>query len=349
MPTATPLAPTAGDVVVSDASSRRRGGWRVLAISLAIALASTLMSIDPAAAATSTEELERELVAMVNVERAKHGLGALAVRSDIVTVARAHARTMATQQRLHHNPDFSRQITGWQRVSENVGVGPNLDSIHKAFLASPGHRANILDDRVTEVGIGIVTANGRIWITQNYRRPSSNVQTLPASMKTFGDVASTNVHAASIATVSSKGIIPGCSGARFCPTANVTRGQFATMLVKALKLPAAPGTTFTDTAGHPDGPAIEALAAAGLTNGCGADRFCPDTRLTREQLATFFARALDARPSPSPFKDVSATHDGSVGTLYRLGITTGCGPTTYCPRDQVTRAQTASMIARNLA
>ena len=37
---------------------------------------------------------------------------------------------------------------------------------------------------------------------------------------------------------------------------------------------------------------VEAMAASGLTGGCGASRFCPDTPVTRGQLAVFFASAL---------------------------------------------------------
>jgi S-layer homology domain len=37
---------------------------------------------------------------------------------------------------------------------------------------------------------------------------------------------------------------------------------------------------------------IEALAAAGITGGCGGGNFCPDSPLTRRQLAILLAKAL---------------------------------------------------------
>ena len=319
----------------------------ILAVCLSVAFVLSGLPV-PAEATGSASNAERDFAALVNVERAKRGVGALVVRTDIVTVARQHSDTMASQQRLHHNPNFSTQITGWQRLSENVGVGPSVTSIHQALMASEGHRRNILDDRVTEIGIGVTVSGSHVWVTQNFRRPSSGLTFSPMSLTTFGDVSSTDVHAASITRVTERGIANSCGQARYCPTDPVTRAQFATMLVRALDLPATTARTFTDISG-PHVADIEALAAAGLTAGCAPDRFCPDHRLTREQMATFFAGALKAAPRPSPFSDVTGTiHDGSIGALHRLGVVNGCTTTTFCPRSRVTRAQTASMIANNL-
>ena len=55
-----------------------------------------------------------------------------------------------------------------------------------------------------------------------------------------------------------------------------------------------PGSpTFNDVPAS-DGayPFIEALAASGITAGCGGGNFCPDTPLTRRQMAVFLAKAL---------------------------------------------------------
>ena len=47
-------------------------------------------------------------------------------------------------------------------------------SVHTAFMNSPAHKANILDRDYTEVGIGAVVANGRVWVAQVFRRPMRN-------------------------------------------------------------------------------------------------------------------------------------------------------------------------------
>ena len=62
----------------------------------------------------------------------------------------------------------------------------------------------------------------------------------------------------------------------------------------------APGTpTFSDVpTTHLFYQAIEALAAAGITGGCGGGKFCPSDPITRGQMAAFLARALGLHWSP---------------------------------------------------
>lgn len=327
-----------------------RWGQRSLLLLAAVAVAVVgLVPPTPAEASTSPRSLEADFVALVNIERSRAGLHALTVRSDIVTVARNHSREMADEWRLYHNPDYTTQITGWQRVSENVGFGPNVIRIHDALMASEGHRRNILDDRVTEIGVGVVVKDGRVWVTQNFRRPRTNVTMAARSSAQFGDVTASNVHLANIRFVTDRGIMEPCGEARFCPSGNVTRGEFATILVRAMNLPTgAPGVSrFTDVTGT-TAAAAEALAAAGLTGGCGDGRFCPNDQLNRQQMATFFANALGLDPVPTTFLDVGRTHGGNVGALARAGIVSGCRADAFCPTQQVTRAQTASMVGNNL-
>ena len=328
---------------------RLRSSWRLLAVLTALAVTFALLPAGTATASTTTVNMERDFGALVNIERAKQGLGALEVRSDIVKVARNHSQTMADEWRLHHNPDFSTEITGWQRLAENVGYGPSVGTIHRAFMNSEGHRRNILDDRVTEIGIGVVVKDGRVWVTANFRRPQATVTVYPPSTERFGDVASTSVHADSIETVAGRGITDSCGEARYCPGEDVTRGEFAIMLVRALDIDTGRSgeSRFSDVSGE-IAAAVEALASEGLTSGCSADRFCPTDRLTRAQLATFFAGALELSPRAPSFTDAGTTHAGSIGALEQAGIVNGCTSTTYCPNKNVNRAQTASMFANNL-
>ncbi len=57
--------------------------------------------------------------------------------------------------------------------------------------------------------------------------------------------------------------------------------------------PAPPNATFSDVpTSHPFFQFIEALAASGITGGCGGGKFCPEAPLTRGQMAVFLAKAL---------------------------------------------------------
>ena len=75
----------------------------------------------------------------------------------------------------------------------------------------------------------------------------------------------------------------------------MTRGQMAAFLGRALKL-AAPSSPiiFTDSRGHLFEGAISRLAHAGITVGCNPptnNRFCPNSFVTRGQMAAFLVRA----------------------------------------------------------
>jgi hypothetical protein len=83
---------------------------------------------------------------------------------------------------------------------------------------------------------------------------------------------------------------------RFCPNSNVTRGQMAAFLARALNLPVGSSPDFIDDSTSIFESDIERIAAAGITFGCNPpdnDRFCPDTVVTREVMEAFLARALD--------------------------------------------------------
>jgi hypothetical protein len=116
---------------------------------------------------------------------------------------------------------------------------------------------------------------------------------LPATeMSPFGDDDG-SIHEPDIARLAAAGVTQGCGPGRFCPAAAVTRGEMAAFLVRAGSLPAVESTdTFTDIDGHPFAAEIAALAAAGITQGCGEGRFCPHAAVTRAEMAVFLTRLL---------------------------------------------------------
>ena len=97
---------------------------------------------------------------------------------------------------------------------------------------------------------------------------------------------------ADINRLAAAGIARGCSDAKFCPGADVTRGQMAAFLVRALDLIPASADYFTDDNGTTFEADINALAEAGIAKGCSATTFCPSSSVTRAQMAAFLHRAL---------------------------------------------------------
>lgn len=112
---------------------------------------------------------------------------------------------------------------------------------------------------------------------------------LPAGKSTFSDTQG-HVFATDVAALADAGITRGCGPNTFCPDEPVTRGQMAAFLVRALGLPAGKAS-FADTKGHVFADDVAALADAGITRGCGPNRFCPDEPVTRGQMAAFLVRA----------------------------------------------------------
>jgi len=129
-----------------------------------------------------------------------------------------------------------------------------------------------------------------------------------------------SVHEGSIEAIAAEDITRGCNppvNDRFCPSDSVTRGQMAAFLVRALGLvPVSAG--FVDLGGSPFQRDIGALAAAGITRGCNPpvnDRFCPDSPVTRAEMATFLARALELDAAVPPPRCPTLPADDIWNTL----------------------------------
>ncbi|MGH3442556.1 MAG: S-layer homology domain-containing protein [Nitriliruptorales bacterium] len=153
-------------------------------------------------------------------------------------------------------------------------------------MNSAWHRANVLGDNDL-VAAGADVSNGRLWVTANFiRGPKSG---LPLFRDIGGSAHESQVGAVWLADVAS-----GCRFAVFCGDAAVTRAQMATFLARAGLEPVG-GQRFSDVApGAPHAGHINATAAARITSGCdsGGRRFCPGAPVTRDQMATFLARAF---------------------------------------------------------
>jgi hypothetical protein len=144
------------------------------------------------------------------------------------------------------------------------------------------------------------------------------------------------------------GITTGCTSTRFCPNNAVTREQMASFLVRALDLPATSHDYFTDDERSAHEADINRVAAAGITTGCTATRYCPGAVVTREQMASFLARALNLPSTSRDYftDDERSVHESNINRLAASGITAGCSATRYCPTGTVTRAQMVAFLRR---
>lgn len=119
---------------------------------------------------------EQKVVELVNVERQKAGLSTLKMDSAISNVARAKSKDMAVNNYFaHQSPtygsagDMLRQYgISWSAWGENIASGQKTPEIVvNAWMNSPGHRANILSNNFSKIGVGYVTnSNGTPYWTQ---------------------------------------------------------------------------------------------------------------------------------------------------------------------------------------
>lgn len=179
----------------------------------------------------------------------------------------------------------------------------------------------------------------------------------------FGDVPISHPFYDFISVMRDKAITAGCTGSTYCPDAVTTRGQMAVFIIRALlggdsfAFPATP--YFTDVAaGHPFFKWIQKMRELGITTGCTATTYCPDSPVTRGQMAAFIVRARLglaggdplAFPSAAFFGDVPGTHPfyGFVQKMRQLAVTSGCTASSYCPDSETTRGQMSVFIVRGL-
>jgi hypothetical protein len=139
-------------------------------------------------AAAADVPAETRFLELINAERTSRGLNALALRPEVVPVARAWTASMVSTQVLSHNPSLASQMpSDWTTIGENVGFGADVDSLHTAFMNSTGHRANILGD-YHQAGVGVDRdARGRMWVTVNFmksRSPQLTSASAPTAPKT---------------------------------------------------------------------------------------------------------------------------------------------------------------------
>jgi hypothetical protein len=166
---------------------RRRGPTAVAAvlIGFVVALGFAWSALaDPSA----DKPAAAQLFAMVNQERLAAGLAPLVFSDAATQVSEGWSVHMAMTNELAHNDAWfspeTRSRAGAKAVGENVAYNADLADAHRRLMASPGHRANILDPRFQQIGIGAVRGpNGSWWITQDFLQSRAASDTSEAVAK----------------------------------------------------------------------------------------------------------------------------------------------------------------------
>jgi uncharacterized protein YkwD len=121
---------------------------------------------------------EQYLFAAANADRARQGIPALHWDDALYRAAAFHAVQMADHQSISHQyagePDVSaramRAGARFSVIAENVAEAPTAVIIHNAWMNSPHHRDNLLDPRVTSVGIRVLSRQGQLYAVEDFDR-----------------------------------------------------------------------------------------------------------------------------------------------------------------------------------
>ncbi len=178
----------------------------------------------------------------------------------------------------------------------------------------------------------------------------------------FADVPAADGFYSAIETLFHHGVTAGCSGPNYCPSGSVTRAQMAVFLLKgklgrAYLPPPATGTVFPDVpAGAFAAAWIEDLADSEIAAGCGGGLYCPDSPVTRAQMAVFLLKAKHGSgytppPAVGMFADVPPSNQFApwIEQLAAEGVTAGCGGGNYCPNAPNTRGQMAVFLVKTFS
>jgi uncharacterized protein YkwD len=164
--------------------SRQRGASRY---QLNIGVQQSATTATTAATAQAAPSLATQILGMVNQERRAAGLRPVRLNPLLNASAQAHSQDMAVNDFFGHQGSNGSKIadriaaTGYRAFTfgENIAAGlASPESVMQAWMASPGHRKNILSSNLREMGVGLTvletdlgTTNYRYYWTQNFASP----------------------------------------------------------------------------------------------------------------------------------------------------------------------------------
>lgn len=104
---------------------------------------------------------EREVVQITNRERARRGLQPLKINAKMMADARSWSTNQARRGRMYHSRMGYGENVAWNQKTPQ--------EVMSAWMNSRGHRANILNPKYKEIGVGVVYGNRGPYHTQVFR------------------------------------------------------------------------------------------------------------------------------------------------------------------------------------
>ncbi len=132
-------------------------------------------------------EVELAIHLLVNNEREAAGIPVLSYSTDLSLIARAHSVDMLAKNYFSHQDPQGCDMTcriknanySYWAIGENIytmhgyslSAQATAEKVLAGWMQSPGHRANILNDKFTTEGVGVAAEDSRVYATENFAKP----------------------------------------------------------------------------------------------------------------------------------------------------------------------------------
>jgi uncharacterized protein YkwD len=152
---------------------------RTLVFGASALLAAGLLTWSPSSTTGWNQgSAEATLWQLLNGARTNNGLAPVQQHGTLVAIARGRSADMLNRDYFSHTipgcgclvyAQYDANGVAWAWAGENIGWNSGLDDayspvrVHEAFMASAGHRANVLDGRFTHAGVGAAAADGKMF------------------------------------------------------------------------------------------------------------------------------------------------------------------------------------------
>lgn len=266
---------------------------------------------------------------------------------------------------LGHSVDFGVTAEGNGKTVELNNFGTHYVNREIVYTGSidPKTSTGILYDPTSHDISFVPTvfeANSDGTTKANIKRNGNSIYSVVTSSKSFDDIKG-HWAKSDIELLASKMVVSGATDTSFAPDHNITRAEFAALLVRSLALTSnAEAASFNDVhATDWFAGSIGAAVKAKLVSGYEDGSFKPNAPITREQMAVMVAKALSAAGKKvesqaellNKFNDNLKISDwamSSVSQSVKAGIISGMTDTTFVPSANASRAQAVVMLKRLL-
>ncbi|MDD3006969.1 MAG: CAP domain-containing protein [Candidatus Pacebacteria bacterium] len=338
-----------------------------------IALFFLLAFFTDSSAAQASALTSANVITLINQSRAEEGLSALAANAKLNLAAQNKAYDMFEQQYFEHigpdgrNPEDWIEEAGydWMSIGENIAYGyDTAESVHVAFMNSPGHRANILGDDYEHVGVAAVsgTFEGHTQIMVVEEFGATDAYEPPLSNTTYNTVTVNNGVGGGTYAVGDKVTIIAnlpAPGTGFSKWTGSTQYLASTIsYINTFTMPAA-NISFTATY-QIVAPAVYTLA---VNNGTGDGSYTSGTKITITANppvmgkifdkwtgdTSYIASATSATTTvtmPAKAIILTANYKDSPISKYSLTVANGSGDGSYASGTKVTIVASLSVTGQ---